>query len=186
MASKSNRKLLVLPGDGIGPEVMRQVYRVIEWFDRRRIASFEVAEDLVGGAAYDAHGTPLAESTLKAAMAADAVLFGAVGGPKWDSLPFALKPERGLLRLRKEMELFANLRPAMVFDPLIGASTLKPEVIQGLDIMIFREPRGIEVLSDGTRRGVNTQVYTTEEIVRVGRVGFELARKRRNKVCSVE
>jgi 3-isopropylmalate dehydrogenase len=195
MASKSNRKLLVLPGDGIGPEVMRQVYRVIEWFDRRRIASFEVAEDLVGGAAYDAHGTPLAESTLKAAMAADAVLFGAVGGPKWDSLPFALKPERGLLRLRKEMELFANLRPALVFEPLIGASTLKPEVIRDLDIMILREltggvyfgePRGIETLPDGTRRGINTQVYTTPEIVRVGRVAFELARKRKGRVCSVE
>jgi 3-isopropylmalate dehydrogenase len=191
----ANKKILVLPGDGIGPEVMHQVYRVIDWFERRRIASFELNEDVVGGAAYDAHGTPLHERTLKAALAADAVLFGSVGGPKWDTLPFALKPERGLLRLRKEMELFANLRPAMVFDPLIGASTLKPEVIQGLDIMILREltggiyfgePRGIETLSDGTRRGVNTQVYSTEEIVRVGRVGFELARKRRNKVCSVE
>jgi len=191
----SNRKVLALPGDGIGVEVMRQVYRLVEWFDRKRIASFDLAEDVVGGAAYDAHGTPLAERTLKAAMAADAVLFGAVGGPKWDSLPFALKPERGLLRLRKEMELFANLRPAMVFEPLIGASTLKPEVIRDLDLMIVREltggvyfgePRGIETLSDGTRRGVNTQVYTTPEIVRVGRVAFELARKRRNKLTSVE
>jgi 3-isopropylmalate dehydrogenase len=191
----SNKKLLVLPGDGIGLEVMRQVYRVIDWFDRKRIVSFDVSEDLVGGAAYDAHGTPLAESTLKAAMAADAVLFGAVGGPKWDSLPFALKPERGLLRLRKEMELFANLRPAMVFEPLIGASTLKPEIIRDLDIMIVREltggvyfgePRGIETLPDGTRRGINTQIYTTPEIIRVGRVAFELARKRRGKLCSVE
>jgi 3-isopropylmalate dehydrogenase len=191
----SNRKLLVLPGDGIGREVMRQVYRVVEWFDRRRIASFELSEDLVGGAAYDAHATPLAESTLKAAMSADAVLFGAVGGPKWDTLPFALKPERGLLRLRKEMELFANLRPAMVFEPLIGASTLRPEVIRDLDLVIVREltggvyfgePRGIETLADGTRRGVNTQVYTTAEIVRVGRVAFELARKRGRKLCSVE
>jgi 3-isopropylmalate dehydrogenase len=191
----SNRKLLVLPGDGIGREVMRQVYRVVEWFDRRRIASFELSEDLVGGAAYDAHGTPLAESTLKAAMAADAVLFGAVGGPKWDTLPFALKPERGLLRLRKEMELFANLRPALVFEPLIGASTLRPEVIRDLDLMIVREltggiyfgePRGIETLADGTRRGINTQVYTTAEIVRVGRVAFELARKRGRKLTSVE
>jgi 3-isopropylmalate dehydrogenase len=191
----SNRKVLALPGDGIGIEVMRQVYRLVEWFDRKRIASFDLAEDVVGGAAYDAHGTPLAEATLKAALAADAVLFGAVGGPKWDTLPFALKPERGLLRLRKELELFANLRPAFVFEPLIGASTLKPEVVRDLDIMIVREltggvyfgePRGIETLADGTRRGVNTQVYTTPEIVRVGRVAFELARKRRGKVTSVE
>jgi 3-isopropylmalate dehydrogenase len=191
----SNKKVLVLPGDGIGPEVMRQVYRVLDWFDRKRIASFDLSEDLVGGAAYDAHGTPLAESTLKAAMAADAVLFGAVGGPKWDNLPFALKPERGLLRLRKDMVLFANLRPAMVFEPLIGASTLRPEVIRDLDLMIVREltggvyfgePRGIETLPDGTRRGINTQVYTTPEIIRVGRVAFELARKRRGKVTSVE
>ena len=191
----SNRKVLALPGDGIGVEVMRQVYRLVEWFDRKRIASFDVAEDLVGGAAYDAHGTPLAESTLRAALAADAVLFGAVGGPKWDTLPFALKPERGLLRLRKEMELFANLRPAFVFEPLIGASTLKPEVVRDLDMMIVREltggvyfgePRGIETLADGTRRGVNTQVYTTEEIRRVARVGFELAKKRQGRLCSVE
>jgi 3-isopropylmalate dehydrogenase len=194
MASKSNKKVLVLPGDGIGPEVMRQVYRVVEWFERRRIASFEMNEDLVGGAAYDAHGTPLTEKTMQAALAADAVLFGAVGGPKWDKLPFALKPERGLLRLRKEMELFANLRPALVFEPLIGASTLKPEVIRGLDLMIVREltggvyfgePRGIEELPDGTRRGINTQVYTTPEIRRVGSVAFELARKRQRRVCSV-
>src|SRR5690242_2044408 len=195
MAAKSNKKVLVLPGDGIGPEVMRQVYRVVEWFERKRIASFELAEDVVGGAAYDAHGTPLHDKTLNAALAADAVLFGAVGGPKWDGLPFALKPERGLLRLRKDMELFANLRPAMVFEPLIGASTLRPEIIRDLDLMIVREltggvyfgePRGIETLSDGTRRGINTQVYTTPEIIRVGRVGFELARKRRGKLTSVE
>jgi 3-isopropylmalate dehydrogenase len=154
-----------------------------------------VTEDLVGGAAFDKYGTPLAEETMKRAMETDAVLFGAVGGPKWDNLPFAQKPERGLLRLRKDMDLFANLRPALVFDPLIGASTLKPEVIEGLDILIIREltggtyfgePRGITTLPDGTRRGVNTQVYTTPEIIRVARVAFELARKRRNKVCSVE
>jgi 3-isopropylmalate dehydrogenase len=191
----ANKKLLVLPGDGIGPEVMQQVGRVIEWFDRRRIATFEVTEGLCGGAAYDAHGTPLTDETLAQAQRSDAVLFGAVGGPKWDNLPFQLKPERGLLRLRKEMDLFANLRPAMVFDPLIGASTLKPEVIQGLDILILREltggvyfgePRGITTLPDGTRRGVDTQVYTTPEIQRVARVGFELARKRKNRVTSVE
>ena len=191
----ANKKVLFLPGDGIGPEVMRQVGRVIDWFDRRRIASFDVAEGLVGGASYDAHGTPLTDDTMKQALAVDAVLLGAVGGPKWDSLPFSEKPERGLLRLRKEMELFANLRPALVFDPLIGASTLKPEVIQGLDMMIVREltggvyfgePRGITTLPDGRRRGINTQVYTTAEIIRVARVAFELARKRQGRVCSVE
>ncbi len=191
----ANRKILSLPGDGIGPEVMRQVDRVIEWFDKRRIASFDVSEDLVGGAAFDKYGTPLAEETMKKAMEVDAVLFGAVGGPKWDNLPFAQKPERGLLRLRKDMDLFANLRPAMVFEPLIGASTLKPEIIRGLDMLIIREltggvyfgePRGVTTLPDGTRRGVNTQVYTTPEIIRVARVAFELAAKRSNRVCSVE
>jgi len=191
----ANKKLLFLPGDGIGPEVMRQVERVIEWFEKRRIATFDVTEDLCGGAAYDKHGVPLTDATLRRAQESDAVLFGSVGGPQWDQLPFDLKPERGLLRLRKEMDLFANLRPAMVFDPLVGASTLKPEVVRGLDLLIIREltggvyfgePRGITTLPDGTRRGIDTQVYTTREIVRVARVGFELARKRRNKVTSVE
>ncbi len=191
----ANKKLLFLPGDGIGPEVMRQVGRVIDWMDRRRIVTFDLSEGLVGGAALDADGVPLTDETMQLAQESDAVLFGAVGGPKWDKLPFNLKPERGLLRLRKEMELFANLRPALVFDPLIGASTLRPEVIQGLDIMIVREltggvyfgePRGIETLADGTRRGVDTQVYTTPEIHRVARVAFELARKRRGSVTSVE
>jgi len=191
----ANRKILSLPGDGIGPEVVRQTLRVAEWFDRHRIASFDVSEGLVGGAAIDAQGTPLADQTMRRALEADAVLLGAVGGPKWDNLPFAQKPERGLLRLRKEMDLFANLRPAMVFAPLVGASTLKPEVVTGLDLLIVREltggvyfgePRGISTLPDGTRRGVNTQVYTTAEIVRVARVGFELALKRHGKLCSVE
>jgi 3-isopropylmalate dehydrogenase len=191
----ANRKILSLPGDGIGPEVMRQVGRVVEWFDKRRIASFDVTEDLVGGAAFDKHGTPLTDATMKKALESDAVLMGAVGGPKWDNLPFAQKPERGLLRLRKDMDLFANLRPALVFDPLIDASTLKPEVIEGLDMLIIREltggvyfgePRGVTTLPDGTRRGINTQVYTTPEIIRVARVAFELARKRSNRVCSVE
>lgn len=191
----ANKKLLILAGDGIGPEVMRQVERVIEWFDRKRLVRFDISEALVGGCAYDAEGAPVSDATMAKAHEADAVLFGAVGGPKWETLPFAVRPERGLLRLRKELGLFANLRPAVVFEPLIGASTLKPDVISGLDIMILREltggvyfgePRGIETLPDGQRRGVNTQVYTTSEIVRVGRVAFELARKRRNKVCSVD
>ena len=191
----ANKRLLILPGDGIGPEVMGEVRRVIDWMAKRRAATFDVKEGLVGGAAYDVHGTPITDETMAQAMEADAVLLGAVGGPKWDDLPFADKPERGLLRLRKDMDLFANLRPAVVFDALADASTLKEEVIRGLDIMIVREltgglyfgePRGIEDLPDGTRRGVNTQVYTTPEIQRVARVAFELAGKRANRVCSVE
>ncbi len=191
----SNRNLLILPGDGIGVEVMREVRRVVDWFGSARAIGFDVAEDLVGGAAYEVHGVPLADETMAAAMESDAVLFGAVGGPAWDDLPFEVKPERGLLRLRKEMDLFANLRPALVFDPLVEASSLKPELVQGLDILIVREltggiyfgePRGIETLPDGTRRGVNTQVYTTPEIRRVAAVAFELARKRSGRVCSVE
>jgi 3-isopropylmalate dehydrogenase len=193
MAAK--KKLLILAGDGIGPEVMQEVKRVIEWLALRQKASFEVEEDLVGGCAYEKHGSPLADKTMARAMDADAVLLGAVGGPKWDSLPFEKKPERGLLRLRKEMELFANLRPAVVFDALAEASTLKTELVKGLDLMIIREltggmyfgePRGIETLPDGSRRGINTHVYTDGEIRRVARVGFELARKRQKKVCSVE
>jgi 3-isopropylmalate dehydrogenase len=188
-------KLLLLAGDGIGPEVMAEVKRLLGFYAKTGVADFQTEEGLVGGASYDAHQVAITEATMARAHACDAVIFGAVGGPKWDKLPFALKPERGLLRLRKEMALFANLRPALVFEPLIGASTLRPEVIRDLDIMILREltggvyfgePRGIETLPDGTRRGFNTQVYTTPEIVRVGRVAFELARKRRNKVCSVE
>ena len=190
-----NKKLLLLPGDGIGPEVMAEVRRVIEWFDKRDALSFDIEEGLAGGASYDQHGTPLTDETMAMAIDCDATLFGAVGGPKWDDLDFALKPERGLLRLRKDMDLFANLRPAVVFDPLVDASTLKPEIVRGLDIMIVREltggiyfgePRGIETLPDGTRRGVNTDVYTTPEIERVGRVAFELAKKRRGLVHSIE
>ena len=191
----SNGTVLFLPGDGIGPEVMAEARRVLEWLESSRALSFDVTEGLVGGASCDAHGVPLTDDAMAAAMNADAVLFGAVGGPKWERLDFSLKPERGLLRLRKEMDLFANLRPAIVFDALAEASTLKPEVVAGLDVMIVREltggvyygePRGIETLEDGVRRGVNTQVYTTPEIARVARVGFELARKRRGRVCSVD
>ncbi len=190
-----NKKLLILAGDGIGPEVMRQVQRVIDWLDKKRAVSFDVGEGLVGGCSLDKHGVPLTDAVMEQAMNADAVLLGAVGGPKWDNLPFEKKPERGLLRLRKDMELFANLRPALVFDALVDASTLKPDLVRGLDLMIVREltggvyfgsPRGIETLPDGSRRGINTQVYTTAEIVRVARVAFELARKRNRKLCSVE
>jgi 3-isopropylmalate dehydrogenase len=191
----SNRKVLVLAGDGIGPEIMRQVLRVIEFFDRRHIASFEVSEGLVGGAAYDACGSPLSDETLAQALASDAVLFGAVGGPQWDALPFEQRPERGILRLRKEMDLFANLRPAVVFEALADASSLKPELVSGLDLMIVREltggiyfgePRGVERLADGSRRGINTEVYTEAEIERVVRVACDLARKRRGRVCEVD
>ena len=191
----SNRKVLVLPGDGIGPEIMRQVLRVVEFFDRRRIASFDITEGLVGGAAYDADGAPLTERTLDQALHSDAVLFGSVGGPKWETLPFELRPERGLLRLRKEMDLFANLRPAVVFEALADASSLKRELVAGLDLMIVREltggiyfgdPRGVETLPDGSRRGINTEIYTEAEIERVVRVACELAKKRNGRVCEVD
>ena len=193
--TRSNRKILVLPGDGIGPEIMGEVMRVIEFFDRRNIARFDVGEGLVGGASYDAHGMPLTDATLAQATQADAVLFGSVGGPKWESLPFELQPERGLLRLRKEMDLFANLRPAVVFDALAEASALKHDLVAGLDLMIVREltggiyfgdPRGIETMPDGTRRGINTEVYTEAEIERVVRVGFDLARRRQHRLTEVD
>jgi 3-isopropylmalate dehydrogenase len=191
----ANKKLLILPGDGIGPEVMREVRRVIDWMDRRRMVTFDVTEDLVGGAAIDARKTPITDATMQSAKDADAILFGSVGGPKWDKLGFDMRPEIAILRLRKELDIFANLRPAIVFDPLVDASTLKPDVIRGLDIMIVREstggiyfgePRGVETLPDGQKRGYDTETYTTNEIERVARVAFELARKRQNRVCSVE
>ncbi|QBF33195.1 3-isopropylmalate dehydrogenase [Thalassococcus sp. S3] len=190
----SNPSLLILPGDGIGPEVMAEVTRIIDWFGSKRGITFEISEDLVGGAAYDAHGTPLHDDTMAKAQEVDAVLLGAVGGPKYDALDFSVKPERGLLRLRKEMDLFANLRPAQCFDALADFSSLKKDVVAGLDIMIVREltsgiyfgePRGI--IEEGNERvGINTQRYTESEIDRVARSAFELARRRGNKVCSME
>src|SRR5438067_10161255 len=193
--TRSNRKVLVLSGDGIGPEIMGEVMRVIDFFDRRHLVSFEVDQGLVGGAAYDASGTPLTDETLAQAQASDAVLFGSVGGPKWETLPFELQPERGLLRLRKEMDLFANLRPAIVFESLADASTLKRELSPGLDLMIVRaltggiylgEPRCIETLPDRSRCGTNTDVYSEAEIERVVRAGFELAKKRQHRLCEVD
>ena len=187
--------LLILPGDGIGPEVMAEVRKVIDWLSAARGLSFEVDEDLVGGIAHDAHGTPLSDATLEKAQAVDAVLLGAVGGPKWDNLDFSVKPERGLLRLRKEMDLYANLRPAQCFDALAEYSSLKREIVAGLDVMIVREltsgmyfgePRGITELNDGSRVGINTHRYTTDEIRRVARSAFDLARKRQGRVCSME
>jgi 3-isopropylmalate dehydrogenase len=190
----ANPSLLILAGDGIGPEVMAEVKRIIAWFGDRRGLRFDVSEDLVGGAAYDVHGVPLSDATMARAQAVDAVLLGAVGGPKYDSLDFSVKPERGLLRLRKEMDLYANLRPAQCFDALADFSSLKPEIVGGLDIMIVREltsgvyfgePRGI--FTEGNERvGINTQRYTESEIARVARSAFELARRRGNKVCSME
>jgi 3-isopropylmalate dehydrogenase len=190
----ANPSLLILAGDGIGPEVMDEVKRIIGWFGDKRDLKFDVSEDLVGGAAYDAHGVPLHDDTMAKAQEVDAVLLGAVGGPKYDDLDFSVKPERGLLRLRKEMDLFANLRPAQCFDALADFSSLKKELISGLDIMIVREltsgvyfgePRGIHI-EDNMRVGINTQRYTEAEIERAARAAFELAKKRGNKVCSME
>ena len=189
------KKLLLLPGDGIGPEVTAEVERVIAWCNAKAGTKFETETDLVGGSAYDAHGTPVTEPTMQKALDADAVLFGAVGGPKWASIPYAKRPEAGLLRLRKDLGLFANLRPAICFDALKESSTLKPEIVSGLDIMIVREltggvyfgePRGISTIANGERRAVDTQVYTTSEIHRIARVAFDLARLRKNKVASAE
>ncbi len=190
----STASLLILPGDGIGPEVMTEVRKVIGWYEAKRGMSFDVSEDLVGGAAYDAHGAPLSDATMAKAQEVDAVLLGAVGGPQYDDLDFSVKPERGLLRLRKEMDLYANLRPAQCFDALADFSSLKADVVSGLDIMIVREltsgvyfgePRGIH--NEGNERvGINTQRYTESEIARVARSAFELARRRDNKVCSME
>ena len=190
----TNPSILILPGDGIGPEVMKEVRKVIDWYGANLGLAFDVSEDLVGGIAYDTHGTPLHDSTLAKAQEVDAVLLGAVGGPDYDNLDFSLKPERGLLKLRKEMDLFANLRPAQCFNALAEFSSLKTEVVSGLDIMIVREltsgiyfgePRGI--IEEGNERvGINTQRYTESEIDRVARSAFELARRRGNKVCSME
>ncbi len=190
----STPSLLILAGDGIGPEVMAQVTRIIDWFGEKRDLKFDVSEDLVGGAAYDAHGVPLHDDTMAKAQEVDAVLLGAVGGPAYDDLDFSLKPERGLLRLRKEMDLFSNLRPAQCFDALADFSSLKRDIVAGLDIVIVREltsgsyfgePRGI-FEENGQRVGINTQRYTEAEIDRVARSAFELARRRGNKVCSME
>ncbi|WP_243613670.1 3-isopropylmalate dehydrogenase [Shimia aestuarii] len=190
----SNPSLLILAGDGIGPEVMAEVQRIIGWFGDKRGLNFDVSEDLVGGAAYDAHGVPLHDDTMAKAQEVDAVLLGAVGGPKYDVLDFSVKPERGLLRLRKEMDLFANLRPAQCFDALAEFSSLKKDIVSGLDIMIVREltsgsyfgePRGI-FTENNERVGINTQRYTESEIDRVARAAFELARKRNKKLCSME
>jgi len=191
----ATHKLLLLPGDGIGPEVMAEVQRLIDWLNARGIASFATEQGLVGGASYDADKVSITDATMDKARAADAVIFGAVGGPKWDSVPYEARPEAGLLRLRKDLGLFANLRPAVCYPALAEASSLKREVVEGLDIMIVREltggvyfgePKTITDLGNGQKRAVDTQVYDTYEIERIARVAFDLARKRRNKVTSME
>ncbi len=188
-------KLLILPGDGIGQEVMREAEKIISWTQDAGICSFEIERGLVGGTAYDAHGKAISDSDMALAKESDAVIFGAVGGPKWDSVPYDVRPEAGILGLRKELGLFANLRPAFCYPALADASSLKREVIEGLDIMILREltggvyfgePKQIIDLGNGQKRGIDTQVYDTYEIERIGRVAFELARERRNKVTSSE
>lgn len=187
--------LLLLPGDGIGPEVMNEVRRVADWFSRHGAVTFNIEEDLVGGCAYDAHGEAISNAAMARALDADAVLLGAVGGPKWDGVAYDKRPEAGLLRLRRDMGLFANLRPAICYRALAEASTLKREAVEGLDIMIVREltggvyfgePKEIVTLENGQQRGVDTQLYTSGEIERIARVAFELARKRRNHLHSAD
>src|ERR1700712_2863758 len=188
-------KLLLLPGDGIGPEVMAEVKRLIGWLKAEGIAQVETEQGLVGGSAYDADKLAITDATMALAQASDAVIFGAVGGPKWDQVPYEVRPEAGLLRLRKDMALFANLRPAICYPALADASSLKREVVEGLDIMILREltggvyfgePKQIIDLGNGQKRAIDTQVYDTYEIERICRVAFDLARKRGNKVTSSE
>lgn len=195
MIKVKDRKLLLLPGDGIGPEVVREVKKIIEWFNKNKSLDFKIEEGLVGGASYEKHKIPITDEVFYKALESEAVILGAVGGPKYDNLEFSKRPERALLKLRKELKLFANLRPAICFKQLVEASSLKPEIISGLDIMIVREltggiyfgePRGIEPIENGERKGINTHTYTTSEIQRVARVAFDLARKRKNKVTSCE
>jgi len=195
MIKVKKRKILLLPGDGIGPEVVAEVKKIINWLNKNRSLDFEIDEDLVGGAAYDKHGTPITDEVFYKALESEAIILGAVGGTKWDNLDFSKKPERALLKLRKELKLFANLRPAICFKQLVDASSLKPEIVSGLDIMIVREltggiyfgePRGIKLIDNGEREGINTHTYTTSEIERVAKVAFDLAKKRNNKVTSCE
>ena len=193
--STNKRKILLLPGDGIGPEVVGETQKVIDWFNKKKSLDFHIEEDLVGGASYEKHKKPITDEVFYKALESEAVILGAVGGPKWENLEFSKKPERALLKLRKELKLFANLRPAICFKQLVDASTLKPEIVSGLDIMIVREltggiyfgePRGIKPIDNGERKGINTHTYTSSEIERVARVAFDLAKKRKKKVTSCE
>ncbi len=189
------RKILLLPGDGIGPEVIAEVRKILDWMNKTKSLDFVLSQELIGGASIDANKVPITDEVFYKSLESDAVILGACGGPKWDNLEFSKKPERALLKLRKELKLFANLRPAICFKQLVDSSTLKPEIVSGLDIMIVREltggiyfgePRGIEPMENNQRKGVNTHTYTTSEIHRIARVAFDLAKKRRNKVTSCE
>ncbi|PCH60896.1 MAG: 3-isopropylmalate dehydrogenase [Gammaproteobacteria bacterium] len=189
------KKLLILPGDGIGPEIVAQAVKVLECVSQQDDLGLELDEALLGGAAIDAHGNPLPAETMTKAKAADAILLGAVGGPQWESLDMSIRPEKGLLGIRSELELFGNLRPAMLYSQLAAASSLKPELVSGLDILIVREltggiyfgqPRGVRILENGERQGYNTYVYSESEIIRIGRLAFESAMKRGKRLCSVD
>jgi 3-isopropylmalate dehydrogenase len=195
MIKVKNRKILLLPGDGIGPEVVAEVKKIIEWFNKKKSLDFQIEDGLVGGASYEKYKKPITDEVFYKALESEAIILGAVGGPKWDNLEFSKRPERALLKLRKELKLFANLRPAICFKQLVEASSLKPEIVSGLDIMIVREltggiyfgePRGIKPIENGERKGVNTHVYTSSEITRVAKVAFELAQKRNKKVTSCD
>jgi len=190
-----SKQILVLPGDGIGPDIMAEAVKVLRHVDARFKLGYELVFDSIGGAAYEEHGSPLSDATLARAQAADAVLLGAVGGPKWDTIDPALRPERGLFKIRQGLNLFANLRPAILYPQLAAASSLKPELVAGLDLLIVREltggiyfgtPRGQETLANGERKAVDTLPYSEHEILRIAKVGFEMARLRGKKLCSVD
>jgi len=195
MIKVKKRKILLLPGDGIGPEVIFEVKKIILWLNKKKSLDFQLDEDLVGGASYEKHKNPITDEVFYKALESEAVILGAVGGPQWDNLEFSKRPERALLKLRKELKLFANLRPAICFKQLVDASSLKPEIVSGLDIMIVREltggiyfgePRGIKPIENGERKGINTHSYSSSEIIRVAKVAFELAKKRKKKVTSCD
>ena len=184
---KKNLSISLLPGDGIGKEISIEAKKILNWIDQNTELELDCFEELVGGASIDKHQTPLHDITLEKIKRSDAILLGAVGGPKWEKLPFELRPERGLLKIRKELDLFANFRPAIVFDSLINSSSLKPDIINNLDLLIIREltggiyfgePRGIEKINEKISKGFNTLVYTTPEIERIAKVAFEAARQR--------
>lgn len=189
------KHILILEGDGIGPEIVKEARKVLDVVNTKFNLGLTFENELMGGCAIDVHGVPLADSTLERARKADAILLGAVGGPKWDKLDRSIRPEKGLLKIRSQLGLYANLRPALLYPQLVDASSLKPEVVSGLDILIVRElaggiyfgePRGIRVLENGEREGYNTYKYSESEIIRIGRTAFEMARKRNRKVCSVD